>query len=462
LSAQHTTAQTDRLDRGAWSWALFEWARNPYVLLCGIYVFAPYITNVVIGDPVRGQEVLASWHRISGLMVALTAPFLGAAADSMGRRLPLLGVIVALMIPAIALQWYATPDGGLPLWALGALVVFAGVSFAWTEVLHNAMLTTVTPRKLMPRVSGLGLALGNASSVLLLIFVLVAIALPGTLLPGTPLFGLDPAEHETSRVVTLICALWYLVFVIPMFLYTKDGSAGAGAKFGAAVQSGFANVVRTIRKLRDYRNVATFLIARMFYADAKTAILIFSGVYASGVMGWGLVEMLLYGIFLSIVAVAGGFVGPWLDERFGSRNAVAIEIGVTFLCLIAMVSMVPDAIFFVIAIDPAVRLWDAPIFQTIPQIAYLGASMIIGVSITAAYASSRTLMAKLAPKGMEGELFGLYALAGSATVWLGPLLVETFTATYQSQRAGFVSIAILLVAGLLLLMRVKPPAEQSE
>ena len=452
-------ARSQRLDRGAWGWALFEWARNPYVLLCGIYVFSPYITNVVIGDPVRGQEVLASWHRISGLIVALSAPFLGAAADSMGRRLPLLGVIVAVMIPSIALQWYATPDGAMPLWALGALVIVTGVAFAWTEVLHNAMLTTVTPRQLMPRVSGLGLALGNASSVLLLVFVLVTIALPGTLLPGTPLFGLDPAAHEPSRVVTLICALWYLVFVIPMFLYSADGKAGAGAKLGHAMRNGFANVVRTIRKLRDYRNVATFLVARMFYADAKTAILIFSGVYASGVMGWGLIEMLLYGIFLSLVAVAGGFVGPWLDERFGSRNAVAIEIGVTLLCLVSMVSMAPDAIFFVIAVDPAVRVWDGPVFQTLPQLAYLGVSMIIGVSITAAYASSRTLMAKLAPKGMEGELFGLYALAGSATVWLGPLLVETFTATYESQRAGFGAISILLVAGLLLLMRVKPPAE---
>ncbi len=431
------------------------------MLLCGIYVFSPYVTNVVIGDPVRGQEVLASWHRISGLIVALSAPFLGAAADSMGRRLPLLGAIVAVMIPAIALQWYATPDGGLPLWALGALVVVAGVSFAWTEVLHNAMLTTVTSPRLMPHVSGLGLSLGNASSVLLLVFVLVTIALPGTLLPGAPLFGLDPAAHEPSRVVTLICALWYIVFAIPMFLYSADGKAGAGAKLGDAVRNGFANVVRTIRKLRDYRNVATFLVARMFYADAKTAILIFSGVYASGVMGWGLIEMLLYGILLSIVAIAGGFIGPWLDQRFGSRNAVAIEIGVTLVCLIAMVSMAPDAIFFVIAVDPAARVWDGPIFQTLPQIAYLGASMVIGISITAAYASSRTLMAKLAPKGMEGELFGLYALAGSATVWLGPLLVETFTATYQSQRAGFGAISILLVAGLLLLLRVKPPAEQS-
>jgi UMF1 family MFS transporter len=84
-------------------------------------------------------------------------------------------------------------------------------------------------------------------------------------------------------------------------------------------------------------------------------------------------------------------------------------------------------------------------------------AIVIAISITAAYASSRALMAGLAPAGMEGEVFGLYALAGSATAWFGPLLVEYFTATYQSQRAGFGSIAVLLIAGFLLLLFVKPP-----
>ena len=91
----------------------------------------------------------------------------------------------------------------------------------------------------------------------------------------------------------------------------------------------------------------------------------------------------------------------------------------------------------------------------------MGFAIIIAISITAAYASSRSLMARLAPKGMEGEVFGLYALAGSATAWLGPLLVEHFTATYQSQRAGFGSITILLVAGFLLLLMVKPPEREA-
>jgi len=121
-----------------------------------------------------------------------------------------------------------------------------------------------------------------------------------------------------------------------------------------------------------------------------------------------------------------------------------------------MVSMTADRIFFFIEV-PAGPVWNSPIFATAPELAYIAVTMVVAISITAAYASSRTLMAGLAPKGMEGELFGLYALAGSATAWLGPLLVEQFTHAYHSLRAGFGSIGILLLAGFVLVLFVKPP-----
>ena len=457
----HNSGAAMRIDRGAWSWALFEWARNPFVLLCTIYVLGPYIATVVIGDPIRGQEVISGWHKTAGIIVALTAPFLGAAADRMGRRKPLLFGIVALMAPAMALQYFAQPGGeGLPLWALGAVLVTANVCFAWTEVLHNSMLPHATRSALVPRLSGLGLALGNAASVLLLVFVLCAFALPGNVdwpfLPDAPLFGLNAEAHEPSRIVGPITAGWLVLFAIPLFLYTPDYNT-TGQGFASAIAGSVGNVIRTLRKLRDYRNIALFLVARMFYADGKIAILIFGGVYAAGVLSWGLIELLAFGVILSIFAVFGGFVGGWLDERVGPKRAVAIEIAVTLLCLLTMVSMSPQRIFFIVPVDPGASAWDGPLFRTAPEIGYLLAAMLIAISITAAFASSRTLMARLAPPGMAGELFGLYALSNAATAWLAPLLVEHFTRTYQSQQAGFASIALLLLAGLALLLRVTPP-----
>jgi UMF1 family MFS transporter len=450
-----------KIDRGAWSWALFEWARNPWVLLGSIYVFTPYVSNVVIGDPVRGQAIIAGWHATAGAIIAFTAPFLGAATDRMGRRKPLLALATAVLAGALIAKWWALPGyAGLPLWGIGLTVIVSGIAFVYTEVVHNAMLTRAAPPGTLSQVSGLGLALGSIASVLLLLFVLVTIALPGQidlpLLPDAPMFGLDPAQHEPSRIVTLLCAAWLIVFAIPIFLWTPDLTT-TGEGFFTALKNGVGNVIRTIMKLRDYRNVALFLIARMLYADGKTAILLFSGVYASGTMGWDLVEMLAYGIILTIFAIGGGLGAGHLDHAVGVKRAVAIELALTVLCLIAMVSMAPGSLFFM-PIAPDVAVWDSAIFSTAPELAYLGFASLIAVAVTAAYASSRSLMAQLAPAGMEGEVFGLYALAGSATAWLAPGLVAYFTTAYQSLRAGFASITILLVAGFLLLLLVKPPA----
>lgn len=450
-----------KISRGAWSWALFEWARNPWVLLGTIYVFAPYVSNVVIGDPIHGQTLISGWHKTAGIIIAITAPFLGAATDRMGRRKPLLALFTAVLAITIGVQWWALPgDSGLPIWALGLAVTLSGIFFVYTEVLHNSMLTRAAPPQLLSQVSGWGLALGNAGSLLLLVFVLVTMALPGPIdlpgLPDAPMFGLDPAKFEPSRIVTLLCAIWLIVFAIPIFLYTPD-LVTTGEKFGDAMRHGVGNVFRTISKLKNYRNVALFLIARMLYADGKTAILIFSGIYAAGTMSWGLIEMLAYGIILTIFAVPGGIMSGWLDHRIGPKRAVILEIGVTFICLVAMVSMTSTSILFFIPVDPAATISSSPLFNTLPEVAYMGFAIVIAMSITAAYASSRALMARLAPEGMEGEVFGLYALAGSATAWLGPMLVEFFTDAYQSQRAGFGSIAILLIVGFILLLFVKPP-----
>lgn len=433
------------------------------MLLGTIYVFAPYVSNVVIGDPIQGQAMISGWHKTAGIIIAITAPFLGAATDRMGRRKPLLAVCTAILALSIVVQYWALPGGeGLPLWLLGLAVTISGIAFVYTEVLHNAMLTRAAPPAVLSQVSGLGLSLGNAASVLLLVFVLVTMALPGQMdwpfIPDAPMFGLDSARFEPSRIVTVLCTVWLIVFAVPIFLNTPDLTT-TGERFGDAMRHGVGNVIRTIRKLRDYKNVALFLIARMLYADGKTAILIFSGIYASGVLGWGLIEMLAYGIILSVFAVAGGFVSGWLDHVVGPKRAVEIEIGITFLCLIAMVSMTATSMLFFIPVDPEVAVWDSTLFSTAPELGYLGFAIIIAISITAAYGSSRALMARLAPAGMEGEIFGLYALSGSATAWLGPLLVEYFTSAYQSQRAGFGSIAILLIVGFLLLLFVKPPPQ---
>ncbi|MDZ4775610.1 MAG: MFS transporter [Alphaproteobacteria bacterium] len=460
-----TGAPREKMSLGAISWALYEWGRNPYVVICTIYVFAPYLAAQVIGDPIEGQAQIASLNKWAGLAIACFAPFVGAAADRAGRRKIPLGVITGFMALCIGMLWFVQPGGGgiFPEWIWFPLLLVIGMAFPLTEALHNAMLSGATSHRLLPHVSGLGLALGNAASVLILIFTLVFLAFPGNVdwswIPKAPAFGLDPATFEPQRFVAIMCAGWLALFTVPMMLYTADTKRGMG--WIAAAREGVGGVISTLRTIsKDRPDIVRFLLARMLYADGKTAILISGGVYAAGMMGWGFIEMVIYGISLSIIAVFGGFVGAWLDDRLGPKRAIQIEIALTALALVSMASFQKDTIFWVIKPDMT-PVWSFPYFNTIPELAYLAVVSVIAVSITAAYASSRTFMTRLAPKEMIGELFGIYALAGTATVWMGPLLVDLLTRWGQKNapewalQLGFGSIVVLLIGGFAILWGVK-------
>jgi UMF1 family MFS transporter len=455
----------EKMSLGAISWALYEWGRNPYVIICTIYVFAPYLAAQVIGDPIEGQAQIASLNKWAGLAIAVFAPFVGAAADRAGRRKIPLGVITGFMALCIAMLWFVQPGGGgiFPEWIWFPLLLVIGMSFPLTEALHNAMLSGATTPRLVPHVSGLGLAMGNAASVLILIFTLVFLAFPGNVdwswIPKAPAFGLDPATFEPQRFVAIMCAGWLLLFTIPMLLWTADTQRGMG--WIQAAREGVGGVIKTLKTIsKDRPDIVRFLLARMLYADGKTAILISGGVYAAGMMGWGFIEMVIYGISLSVIAVFGGFVGAWLDDKVGPKRAIQIEIVMTALSLISMASFQKDTMFWVIKPDMT-PVWSFPYFSTIPELAYLAVVSVIAIFITAAYASSRTFMTRLAPKEMIGELFGIYALAGTATVWMGPLLVDMLTRWGQKNapewalQLGFGSIVVLLVGGFAILWGVK-------
>jgi len=445
--------------RGQFSWAVFEWARNPYVILITIYIFAPYFSSQVVGDPVRGQAIWGQINGIGGFIIACLGPFLGAIADSGGRRKPWIAVFVVIMVFATFAMWFALPmDGGIGILGAAVLVITANVAFEFSAVFHNSMLAYVAQHNKVAGLSGLGLALGNLGSLVILIFMLFAFMLPGVVdwafIPVEALFGLDVSAHENSRIVGPIAAVWLAVFALPLMLFTPD-VASTGANPRDAVRDGVRSVIRTVKGLKHYRNVATYLLARMFYNDGKTAVLIFGGVYAAGVFSWGPLTLTVYGVILSIFAVAGGFFGGWLDNKVGSRNAILISIGGTSLGVLLAVSISPNELFFMpYDAASASPVWSLPFFQTVPELTYVTVVILVAIFITAAYANSRTMLARIAPTEKMSEFFGLYALSGTATAFLGPLLVGFTTAYFESQRIGFASVLLLLGGGMIIMLFV--------
>jgi UMF1 family MFS transporter len=449
------------LTLGAICWSIFEGARNPYVILITIYIFMPYFAAVVVGDPVRGQEAVAAYGQYSGWIVMCTAPFLGASIDRMGRRKPMLALMVLIMVPMIWSLWWTKPDHtGLSVNAVIALATAIGVLFSYTEVLHNSLLVRAAGVSGAHKASGLALALSGVLALSALAFVTWAFALPGkvawSIIPKAPLFGLDVLTHQADRIVAPIAAGLFLLGAIPLFLFTPDAEP-SGVPVLTALRGGASSLWRIVSNMRNYRDAAIFLIARMFYVDGMTAVLLFAGVYARGVMHWGALEMLFYGMLLTIMTVAGGFVGGALDARLGPKRAVQIEIGGTLIGIICLLGMAPTRILYFWMYNPATHpvLWHGPMFTTLPEVIFILIGFSNALFITAHYASSRTLLTRLTPPEQTGAFFGVYALSGTATVWLGSFLVNLGTHIFKTQQGGFASITVLLALGFVGLLFVR-------
>jgi MFS transporter, UMF1 family len=437
---------------------LAQAARDPYVTLITIYIFMPWFVTHVVGDPIEGQALAAQGSKWGGWAVMLTMPLIGAIIDRIGPRKPVLGVVVVAMALLCASLWWVMPAGQPGLGALW--VITAGGLMTWLfaahEMLHNSLLVPAAGAKGAAHASGAGLAGGNAMSVLLLMAVLVAFALPGMVdwawVPARPLFGLEPALGEPARITGPIVAALVLVGSLPLFVHGPDWPHSR-LPVSAAVRGGLADLAALLRDVGGNRNPLLYLLARMIFTDGLTAILLFGGIFAAGTMGWDTLSMLGYGIILSVAAVAGGLLAGRLDMWVGPRPALMTELLLLMILQGLVLGSGKTRILYQ-TVEP-VRLWNGPMFTTLPELAFLILGCGLAITVTAAYASSRTLLTRVAPPEKLGVYFGIYALSGYATMWLGPLLVESATRMGGTQASGFIPVIGLLGAGLALLLFVR-------
>ncbi len=472
-----TIGEGGALGRTGLAWAVFEWARNPYYVLIVIYIFAPYFARDIIGADLlasgavdnlppdqalaaanaQGQATIASVTKWAGLIAALTAPFLGAALDRGGRLKPILALFLGAIVISSAMLWFAIPGGeGLSVPAIMALLVIAYVSYTYSEVTHNAMLSVSGAPKRLAMISGLGLGLGNLAATLIFLSIALLFVLPATIgWPfAVPQFGVDLAKFEHARLAGPICAVWLALFSIPFFLNARDPGV-PGSSWAKAFREGAASVWRTLRAATHYRELMKFLVARMFYADGMAALLALGAVYVALFLGWNFLEMLCYAIFASACAFAGGIIGGWLEAKAGVKRALLLEIILMVVAGLTQLSITRESLF--LGLVENAQVWDGPVFQTLSDLIYLSLISIVAITVTASISSGRTMLVTLAPPGRSGEFFGLYAIAGTITVWMGPLLVEQFTLWSGDQRIGMMSIHLLFVIGFATLLTVRMP-----
>lgn len=411
------------------SWCLYDWANSAFSTIVITFVFSAYFTQHVAEDPIVGTALWGRTLSLAALIVALSGPLLGAIADKTGSRKPWLGGFTAITILVVSMLWFIEPSPHDALRAL-ILVGIAVIAFDFAGVFYNALLPALVPPEKVGRLSGWGWGAGYAGGLACLV-----IALLGLIQTDTPWFGLDIDSAEHVRATMLLVAVWFGIFSVPIFLYTPDPGR-AKHPIGKAVHLGIGELVDTFRNVRQHREIVKFLVARMLYIDGLNTLFSFAGIYAAGTFGMSISEIIRFGIALNVTAGLGAAAFAWIDDWIGSKKTILISLA-------SLIVLVGGALF----VESKALFW------------LLG--LAIGIFVGPIQAASRSFMARLAPKDMETEMFGLFAFSGKALAFVGPLLVSTVTLQFGSQRLGMAAILCLFLAGLLVLLSVTYPTTKS-
>ena len=420
----------ENLDRKSIAaWCTYDWANSPFPAIVLTFVIPAYFTQAVVGDPATATTWWAIMTGTAALTIAVLSPILGTIADQGRRRKPWLGVFTIIMALGSALLWFVRPDPDHAMLLL-VLVGVSIVAFELSMVFYNALLPTLVPRHWMGRISGWAWGLGYFGGVGGLLIVLF-----GFVQADPPPLGLDASgvALEHIRIAGPIVALWLLVFCLPLFIWTRD-PRGRGLAAGAAIRSGLSELRSTLAGLREHPQLWRYLLARMIFTDGLNTLFAFGGVFAAGTFGMPVAE-----VIMNVTAGIGAFAFGWIDDRIGAKRTILLG-----LCGLVIVGV--------------------PLLLVESKIAFVILGSILGIFFGPVQAASRSLMARITPEGAAGEMFGLYALSGKATAFVGPWLVALITATTGSQRWGMASVLpFLVIGGLLLWLTVRdvPPDRQS-
>jgi MFS transporter, UMF1 family len=408
--------------RAAFAWAFYDWANSAFPTVVSTFVIAAYFTRAIAPDPATGQAQWGAMQAAAGLVVALLSPVLGAVADAGGRRRSLLALCTAVLVVSVSGLWFARPRPEDAAWAL-LCVGIATIAFELGTVFYNAMLPQVARPERLGRLSGLAWGLGYAGGLVCLLLCLVLLVRPDP----SP-FGLDRSQAEHVRATALLVAAWVALFAWPVLLAVPDPPPRPS--WGEAARSGLAEIVTVLRGLPRRPAVLRFLIARLFYTDGLSMLFAFGAIFAAGAFGMGIEEILVFGIALNVTAGLGAAGFGLIEDRLGSRRIILLSLAALILLGTGLLLVRETAAFWALALT-------------------------LGLFLGPAQSASRTLMARLAPPGEVAAHFGLFALSGRVTGFVGPALLAAVTAAAGSQRAGMAVIPVFLALGAAILWTVR-------
>ncbi|WP_325442923.1 MFS transporter [Pararhizobium sp.] len=438
---------------------LFDWAAQPFFTVIVTFIFGPYFVSRLTADPAHGQAMWSYTLVISGLVIAVLSPVLGSIADATGPRKPWIAFFALIKIVSLWGLWYAAPGGALLYPML--FIILATIAAEFSIVFNDSMMSRLVEEKSIGKISNIAWGLGYLGGMIVLIAVVTLLAgnpVTGkTALGIDPLFGLNAAQGEDARITGPIAAVWYLIFILPMFFFTPDAPK-AVMSMGNAIRTGISDLRSTIGELRQRSGILRFLVGRMIFQDGVNGLLALGGTFAASMFAWQTLELGVYGIILNVVAIGGCMFASRLDQRLGSKKIVVLSLISLVIATIGICSTGPG--FTLFGLIPLSTEDSAGLFGTAAEKAYILYGLLVGVAFGPVQASSRSYLARSVTEEESGRYFGFYALSGRATSFLAPAAVGTITLVTQSARIGMMALIAFLVVGLIILIKTPYPADR--
>jgi len=401
------------------NFALYDFANSAFTTIVITFIFSTYFAKEIAPNPVLGQSYWGWTIGITGIIVAIIGPLLGSFADKKNYTEFFIKIFTIICISLTCLLWFSKPSEKYLLYTL-LIVGLANIFYELSLIFYNSILKKISETKNLGKSSGFSFALGYLGGIIVLI-ICITIFIDNDTLP----FGLSKENSENVRATSIVVALWYLIFAIPFLFNLKEINNNKIQKT--------ANNTKKFKELiwdKGLNNIGKFLLARMLYADGLNAIIVMGGIFAVGVFNLEIKDLLVLSVLMNITAFIGAIIGGYANDRFSSKNVIIFSLIGLILSSSIILFLQSKIIFLIFA-------------------------SINGFFIGPVQSASRVFMTKSIDENNQASGFGLFALSGKLTSFIGPLLVSTITFISNSQKIGFSSAIVLLLIGLIILLKVK-------
>ena len=406
--------------KDAISWALYDWANSAFATTVMAGFFPIFYKSYWASDlsNLESTAMVGYANSLSGLIVVLLAPILGAYADIGTKRKKLLLLFASLGILCTA-SFYFIPQGE---WMLAAvLYAIAAVGFSGGNVFYDSLIVSVSDNENRNRVSALGYSLGYLGGGLLFLINVIMFLNP-------QLFGIE-SQSNAVLLSFFMVAVWWAFFSIPLLRNVKEeDSERENPRFIQALKQSFNEVYQTLSEVRKYKNVAIFLLAYWFYMDGIDTIVRMATAYGTDI-GLDAASMITALILTQFVGFPSTLIFGYFADRLGFKKILTIGILVYILISIFASRITTAAEFYAMAI-------------------------VVGLVMGGVQAVSRAYFSSIIPKDKEAQFFGFYNLVGKSAVVAGPALLAWISMIFNTPRAGILGLLVLFIPGLILLWMI--------